>query len=61
MAKRVSLGPGGHMTRSGDWRAVNTNHQCPKGQLRGRISALEEAYGEIPVETTDVGFLTVRW
>ncbi len=36
------------MTRSGNWSAANTNHQCPKGQNRARILSLEEACGETP-------------
>jgi hypothetical protein len=42
---------GGKMTRSGNELAANADQPYQKGAIRGRISALEEAYGEIPVNT----------
>ncbi len=39
------------MTRSGDKLAANSSQLGLKGQTRGRMAALEEAYGEIPVVT----------
>jgi hypothetical protein len=37
------------MTRPGSEVAANVGQLYQEGAIRGRISALEEAYGEIPI------------
>jgi uncharacterized protein (TIGR00369 family) len=42
------------MTRSGDELAANAGQPCWKGRIRGRVLALEEAYGEYRLEVHDM-------
>ena len=45
LGRQENTRPGGDMGRSGDEHATQSSQPCRKGSIRGKMSALEAAYG----------------